>query len=147
MAIPDDYWRMTPNCLRRQLSPYAARVSGYQGYHAFPHTVMGVGLKAPVAFDCIARLERLVKRLSELARADRSEPCLSARRLRRRASMIYRSKGERRQIAGYYEADFTIDFERGRGSTGPRAIGGGSTPWRPAETRLTRRPGAASGED
>ena len=47
-GYPDDYWRMTPNCLRRQLSPYAARVSGYQGYHAFPHTVMGVGLKAPV---------------------------------------------------------------------------------------------------
>ncbi len=45
-GYPDDYWRMTPNCLRRRLSPYAARVSGYQGYHAFPHTVMGVGLKA-----------------------------------------------------------------------------------------------------
>ena len=26
--------------------------------------------------------------------------------------MIYRSKGERRQIAGYYEADFTIDVDR-----------------------------------
>ena len=29
--------------------------------------------------------------------------------------MIYRSKGERRQIAGYYEADFTIDLEPGVG--------------------------------
>ncbi len=27
--------------------------------------------------------------------------------------MIYRSKGERRQIAGYYEADLTIDLEPG----------------------------------
>ena len=34
-------------------------------------------------------------------------------KLRRRASIIYRSKGERRQIAGYYQADFTIDVERG----------------------------------
>ena len=50
-GYPDDYWRMTPSCLRRQLSPYAARVSGFQGYHAFPHTVMGVGLKAPVTVD------------------------------------------------------------------------------------------------
>ena len=29
--------------------------------------------------------------------------------------MIYRSKGERRQIAGYYEADFTIDSRSGDG--------------------------------
>ncbi len=59
-GYPDDYWRMTPNCLRRQLSPYAARVSGFQGYHAFPHTVMGVGLKAPVTADGVAKLEQLV---------------------------------------------------------------------------------------
>ncbi len=30
--------------------------------------------------------------------------------------MIYRSKGERRQIAGYYEADFTIDLDPGVGA-------------------------------
>ena len=59
-AYPDDYWRMTPNCLRRLLSPYAARIAGYQGHHAFPHTVMGVGFKAPAAADGAARAERLV---------------------------------------------------------------------------------------
>ena len=47
-GYPDDYWRMTPNCLSRMLEPYAARLSGFQGYHAFPHTVMGVGMKGPV---------------------------------------------------------------------------------------------------
>ena len=51
-GYPDDYWRMTPSCLRRMLEPYAARVSGFQGYQAFPHTVMGVGIKAPVPADC-----------------------------------------------------------------------------------------------
>ena len=111
-GYPDDYWRMTPNCLRRHLSPYAARVSGYQGYHAFPHTVMGVGLKAPVALDCVARLEKLVAAYQTwLERTEASLPL--SEKLRRRASMIYRSKGERRQIAGYYEADFTIDLEPG----------------------------------
>ncbi len=30
-AYPDDYWRMTPNCLQRLLSPFDARMSGYQG--------------------------------------------------------------------------------------------------------------------
>ena len=46
-GYPDDYWRMTPNCLRRMLAPYYARLSGFQGYHKFPHTVMGVAAKGP----------------------------------------------------------------------------------------------------
>ena len=59
-GYPDDYWRITPSCLRRMLEPYAARVSGYQGYQAFPHTVMGVGIKSPIAKDCAARASKLV---------------------------------------------------------------------------------------
>jgi SAM-dependent methyltransferase len=111
-GYPDDYWRMTPNCLRRHLAPYAARVSGYQGYHAFPHTVMGVGLKGPVAADGAARLESLVKAYQTwLERARASLPL--GEKFRRRASMIYRSKGERHQLAGYYDASLTIDLEAG----------------------------------
>jgi SAM-dependent methyltransferase len=109
-GYPDDYWRMTPSCLRRHVSPYAARVTGYQGYHAFPHTVMGVGLKAPVAHDCAARLEQLVEAYRAWLR--RAEASLSiSEKLRRRASRIYRSKGERNQIADYFSADFTIDLD------------------------------------
>jgi SAM-dependent methyltransferase len=107
-GYPDDYWRMTPNCLRRHLSRYAARVTGYQGYHAFPHTVMGLGLKAPVAADCAARLESLVEAYHAwLRRTVATLPI--GERLHRQVSMIYRSKGERHQIGGYYAADFTID--------------------------------------
>jgi SAM-dependent methyltransferase len=111
-GYPDDYWRMTPNCLRRHLSRYGARVSGYQGYHAFPHTVMGIGLKAPVTLDFVTRLEKIVEAYQTwLARTEASLPL--GEKLRRRASMIYRSKGERRQVAGYYEADLTIDLDPG----------------------------------
>jgi SAM-dependent methyltransferase len=111
-GYPDDYWRMTPNCLRRQLSPYAARVSGFQGYHAFPHTVMGVALKAPLPLDCMTRLEKLVEAYQTwLAQTEASLPF--SEKLRRQVSMIYRSKGERRQIADYYEADLTIDLDPG----------------------------------
>jgi SAM-dependent methyltransferase len=111
-GYPDDYWRMTPNCLRRQLEPYAARLSGFQGYHAFPHTVMGVGIKAPVPGDGAGRLELLAAAYREwLAR---TEANLSlGEKLRRRTSMFYRSKGERQQLAAYYEADFNIDLTRG----------------------------------
>jgi SAM-dependent methyltransferase len=111
-GYPDDYWRMTPSCLQRHLSLYGASLSGYQGDRAFPHTVMGVGIKAPVAFDSAAKLERLVKAYQ--AWLEHTETGLPlGEKLRRRASMIYRSKGERRQIAGYYKAEFTIDSEPG----------------------------------
>jgi SAM-dependent methyltransferase len=118
-GYPDDYWRITPNCLRRLLSPYAARVSGYQGYHAFPHTVMGVGIKE-LAGDNAARLGGLVRAYhSWLDRALESLPL--EEKLRRRFSQMYRSKGERRQIADYYKADFTIDCD-GSVSTRPRPV-------------------------
>ncbi len=116
-GYPDDYWRITPSCLRRMLSPYAARVSGYQGYHAFPHTVMGVAIKDP-AGNAAGGLERLVGAYHSWL--DRTEACLPLEdKVRRRLSRMYRSKGERRAIADYYKADFTIDLGEGF-STRPR---------------------------
>jgi SAM-dependent methyltransferase len=109
-GYPDDYWRMTPSCLRRMLEPYAGRVSGFQGYRAFPHTVMGVGIKAPIPSDCAAKASSLVSAYGDWAR--NTESALPAgEKLRRLASRIYRSKGERRQVADYYAADFHVDVE------------------------------------
>jgi SAM-dependent methyltransferase len=111
-GYPDDYWRMTPNCLRRHLEPYAARLSGFQGYHAFPHTVMGVGIKAPVPLDCAGQLELLAAAYRTWL--ERTEASLSlGEKFRRRMSMIYRSKGERHQLAAYYASDFNIDLTTG----------------------------------
>ena len=108
-AYPDDYWRMTPSCLRRMLEPYGARISGYQGHQAFPHTVMGVGIKAPAPADTAARASRLVSMYIDLAR--QSEAGLpAAEKLRRLAARIYRSKGERRQVADYYRATLQVDI-------------------------------------
>jgi SAM-dependent methyltransferase len=108
-GYPDDYWRMTPNCLRRHLEPYAASLSGYQGYHAFPHTVMGVAIKAPAPLDIASRLEALATAYrSWLTNTESRLPI--GDKLRRRASMIYRSKGERNQLAAYYAADFRVDL-------------------------------------
>jgi SAM-dependent methyltransferase len=109
-AYPDDYWRMTPSCLRRMLEPYAARVSGFQGCRAFPHTVMGIGIKSPISADCAVMASRLVSAYIDLARL--TEAALPVgEKLRRLASRIYRSKGERRQVADYYAAEFHVDFE------------------------------------
>jgi SAM-dependent methyltransferase len=109
-GYPDDYWRMTPSCLRRMLEPYGARVSGFQGYAAFPHTVMGLGIKAPIPVDFHAKASRLVS--AYVAWARRTESALPvADKVRRLASRIYRSKGERRQVADYYAAAFRVDAE------------------------------------
>ncbi len=127
-GYPDDYWRITPNCLRRMLSPYVARVSGYQGYHAFPHTVMGVGIKEP-AGDNAAQLPNLVRAYqSWLERTEATLPFED--KVRRRLSRIYRSKGERRAIADYYKADFNIDVDESFSTRG--------TPGSPIYSAATR---------
>ena len=108
-GYPDDYWRMTPNCLRRMLTPYAARLTGYQGYHAFPHSVMAIAFKAPAPGNFTGRADDLVLRYR--AWLDEARNSLSLRqKLRRGLSQVYRSKGERRQISGYYSAEFTLDL-------------------------------------
>jgi SAM-dependent methyltransferase len=109
-GYPDDYWRMTPSCLRRMLGCYASRLSGSQGYAAFPHTVMALAIKAPAPADCARRLDRLQQAYrSWLATAQRSLPL--GQKLRRAAARLYRSKGERRHLSDYYRADFHVDLE------------------------------------
>jgi SAM-dependent methyltransferase len=107
-GYPDDYWRMTPNCLRRMLEPYHGRVVGWQGHDKFPHTVMALGMKTPAVSDFNARAERLVGRYHDWLRRTESE-LPTAEKLRRVLGMLYRSRGERHQIADYYKADFSVD--------------------------------------
>jgi SAM-dependent methyltransferase len=107
-GYPDDYWRMTPNCLRRMLSPYEARLTGYQGYHKFPHSVMGLGVKAPAPQDFAATADGLIATYrSWLHLAEAGLPL--AQKLRRGWARLYRSKGERYHVSAYYSADFTVD--------------------------------------
>jgi ubiquinone/menaquinone biosynthesis C-methylase UbiE len=109
-GYPDDYWRMTPNCLRRLMAPYAARVVGWQGHRSFPHSTMAVGIKAPAPAIVSSYAERLVASFHHWLRSTRSSLPLGTK-LRRSLSQLYRSKGERYQIADYYSADFTIEID------------------------------------
>jgi SAM-dependent methyltransferase len=107
-GYPDDYWRMTPNCLRRMLQPYDARLTGYQGYHKFPHSVMGLAAKAPAPAAFARKADRLVA--AYRGWLGRTEARLPVRdKLRRGFSQLYRSRGERYQVAAYYRADFALD--------------------------------------
>ncbi|MBV8487378.1 MAG: class I SAM-dependent methyltransferase [Planctomycetaceae bacterium] len=109
-GYPDDYWRMTPSCLRRLMAAYEARVTGSQGHRSFPHSVMAVGIKTPAPAGFATQAARLVSDYRHwLARAESSLPVKA--KLRRAVAQIYRSKGERLQIADYYKAEFTIDID------------------------------------
>jgi SAM-dependent methyltransferase len=109
-GYPDDYWRLTPNCLRRLMGSYEARVTGYQGHEPFPHSIMAVGIKSPAPHDAFSRAKKLVAGYKHWLREAESTLPMAVR-LRRRFSQVYRSKGERNQIARYYAAEFTIDVE------------------------------------
>lgn len=107
-GYPDDYWRMTPNCLRRMLAPYDARLTGHQGYHKFPHSVMAVAAKAPAPADFSSKADDLALAYREwLRHAESGLPF--AEKLRRGFAQVYRSKGERNQVSAYYSADFYLD--------------------------------------
>jgi SAM-dependent methyltransferase len=109
-GYPDDYWRMTPNCLRRMLEPYAARVTGFQGYYKFPHSVMGLAFKAPAPANYRVKTGQLLLKYRDWLRGEEASLPFSAR-LRRRLSQIYRSRGERYQVSSYYKAEFTVDLD------------------------------------
>lgn len=108
-AYPDDYWRMTPSCLRRMLEPYEGRLVGHQGYHKFPHTVMALAAKAPAPIDFALRADRVIRGYHEWLQATEQAAPL-AEKVRRGLSQLYRSKWERYQLNAYHKAHFDIDL-------------------------------------
>ncbi len=107
-AYPDDYWRMTPSCLRRMLTPYAGRVVGAQGHAKFPHTVMALAVKAPAPIDFEGRARHLIRSYQAWLDATAAEGPWH-RKVRRGIALAYRSKGERHQIADYHKAELTVE--------------------------------------
>jgi SAM-dependent methyltransferase len=110
-GYPDDYWRLTPNCLRRMLAAYDAQLTGFQGHDRFPHSVMGLACKAPAPVDFADRAGRLIRAYTQWLR-DTETALPAATKLRRAVSQFYRSRGERHQIAAYYRAEFVVDAHR-----------------------------------
>jgi len=107
-GYPDDYWRMTPSCLKRMMRPYEGRIIGEQGSHSFPHSVMALGVKTPTPTDFDDRARQLIRRYGlELAETEARLPLRD--KIRRRVGRLYRSKGERRLIADYYRSEFQVE--------------------------------------
>ncbi len=109
-GYPDDYWRLTPSCLRRLMSIYPARVVGAQGHSPFPHSVMAMGIKWPAPADFTARAAAMVAGYHDWLQQARAGLPVGVK-LRRALGQLYRSKGERSQIAQYYSANLSIDID------------------------------------
>jgi SAM-dependent methyltransferase len=108
-AFPDDYWRITPGCMQRLLGGLDASLVGSQGVESFPHTVFGLGMKAPVPADFSPRLGYLIQLLEQSVR--RAAECRPwSRRARERVASLFRSKGERRRMNQMYDVRFAMNF-------------------------------------
>lgn len=105
-AYPDDYWRITPSALLQLLDPYGAVLLGYQGGSKTPHTVMALAVKRPVDATFAQQALGMVEAFHRWLEEDASSGVV--RRVRRRAAMLWRSKGERRKLRAWHEADFVI---------------------------------------
>jgi SAM-dependent methyltransferase len=107
---PSDYWRLTPHCIERLLAPLAARLVGWQGAEDFPHTVYGIGMKAPIS-------DRFAVATDEFVRSFQAE--LAAFRARRRwqhklkesVGLRFRGRGQRRRVRDYHTAQFVLSME------------------------------------
>jgi SAM-dependent methyltransferase len=106
---PSDYWRLTPSCLSRLLAPLGATIVGWQGVEEYPHTVFGLGIKAPVDDRFAGGAKRLVNQMETwLALAELQVPW--QRKLKQATIGRLRSKGERRRVRDWFRAEFLVQL-------------------------------------
>lgn len=109
---PSDYWRLTPSCMTRLLSPLDATLVGWQGSARFPHTVFGVAAKGPVPTSFVRGAGQLVQRMQQwAAQATRDEHW--QRRLKRWAASWLLNRSEHARRRDYFQIEFVLDLPRG----------------------------------
>jgi SAM-dependent methyltransferase len=124
---PDDYWRLTPSCLARLLSPLDGLVIGSQGVEKFPHTVLGVGCKGPLDAGFTRRAGAFIGGFQAWSQA-RAAALPPARRLRRWFRNRFLGKGERRRVERYFQSRFSV------------IVSGSSQPAAPLRLQIGARP-------
>ena len=104
---PSDYWRITPSCMARLLAPLDGTVIGWQGVENYPHTVFGVGVKAPAAESFAGGSTCFVAEMeSWMSRAEAAVGW--PHKVKRLLTSWARSKGERRREREHYKAQFAV---------------------------------------
>ncbi len=104
---PSDYWRLTPACVDRLLKPLAAQMVGSQGVESYPHTVMGIGCKAPLSATFLSGTGHFSDSFqSRLAAAAASAPW--QRKWKRWMKSIVRGRGERHRARDVLKTRFIL---------------------------------------
>ena len=105
---PHDYWRLTPACVSELLAPLAASLVGSQGDESSPHTVYGIGCRAPVPAHFAGAVPRFLAAFEE-----RLQLAAAAVPWSTRAKQMLRgwtaSKGESRRQREFFTARFVVD--------------------------------------
>jgi SAM-dependent methyltransferase len=104
---PGDYWRLTPACLARLLSPLPAVLTGWQGVESYPHTVFGIGFKAPVPEALVGLTTHFLSRFDSRLRQARAAIPLGSK-LKQWCRHWLRSRGERRKWAEHFRTGFSL---------------------------------------
>jgi SAM-dependent methyltransferase len=110
---PSDYWRLTPSCLERLLSPLDAVLVGWQGSDKFPHTVFAIGCKAPVGASFVRGASRFIENFQHYAAASAAAEKWP-RRLKRWAAQWLSSKSEHYRRRDYFQVRFAFHLPVGR---------------------------------
>ncbi len=58
---PHDYWRFTPEAFKSLLDPFKSSIVEFAGKSDFPHTVIGIGFKGPIAENVMSEFARKLK--------------------------------------------------------------------------------------
>lgn len=104
---PDHGWHPTPEALQRLFGKLAATLIGWQGAQQSPHTVFGIGCKAPVPGEFIHGANRFLDRFQ--GQIDEAAARIGWRRkLWRFLSGCVRSQDERRKQRDYHKANFIL---------------------------------------
>lgn len=110
--FPSDYWRLTPSCLQRLLSPLGAVLVGWQGNERFPHTVFGIGCKAPASAKFTRGTGRFIETYQHWV-AQSAANAAWGRRIKKFVSGWVGSKSERYRWRDYYEVRFALELPAG----------------------------------
>lgn len=105
---PADYWRFTPGCIERLLSPLDATLTVWQGEDKHPHTVLGIGCKSPVAANFMEKANLLTENFQNWLN-QQAQAVPLGQRARQWFKQLVASKGQRRAMADYYTARFMIN--------------------------------------
>lgn len=105
------YWEPSPGAIERLMRPLGATLLGWQGTERSPHTVFGIGFKAPVSERFLGNVNHFLDRFQTRMTAARSVGWWP--RLRRLAALVRAGRDERRRIRDHHKAQFVVHMPLG----------------------------------